>query len=90
MAGGAGTAKIYSGGISGLSSKWNFNRRPLVFHGMHCWCAWVQAVLGGGCLSFAGVMLGILSGLMVPGHPVPGEGKSLGRKGIDLSETPSR
>lgn len=36
---GAGRAKIYSEGISGLSSKWNFNRRPLVFHGMDSWHA---------------------------------------------------
>lgn len=39
LAGGAGTANIYRGGISGLSSIWNFNRRPLVFHVMHCWRA---------------------------------------------------
>lgn len=39
LAGGAGTAKNYSEGISGLSSKWKFNRRPLVFHGTRCWRA---------------------------------------------------
>lgn len=33
---------------------------------------------------------GRLSGGMVPGAPVPGEGRSLERKGIDLDETSSR
>ena len=59
-------------------------------HGRHCWCAWVEAVVGGGCLSFAGVRPGALSGGMVLSAPVPGEGVPLERKGTDLNETSSR
>lgn len=53
--------------------------------GMHA-----RAVLGGGCLSFAGATPGALSGGMVPGAPCPGESRSWGRKGIGPNETFSR
>lgn len=90
LAGGAWTEKIYSVGTSGLISRWNSNRRHLVFRGTRCWHVQVEAVLGGGCLTSAGLMPGALFGGMVPGAPVPGEGRWVQEKGIDLNETSAR